>query len=207
MCASCAIFTALLLGGACEYHEHHHEHDENETISRVSLTFTPTDGSAPRTFKFEDPDADGGMSGVFERIELSAAASYELTLSFENTLVDPPENITAELEEEAEGHMVFIFGDVVGPAAAAATPLVSHSYADLESDYGANATGEDLPVGLVNQIDPLSVGEGSLRVQLRHLPPLNDVPQKSGDLPSDLAEGRSLPGSIDVDLTFELVIS
>jgi hypothetical protein len=194
--------------GACEHNDHDHDHDhENETISRVSLTFTPTDGGAPQTFAFDDPDGDGGVSGEFERIELSAGVSYELTLSFANALVDPPEDITAEIAEEAEDHMVFILGDVVGPAAAADAPLVAHSYADLESDYGANATGEDLPVGLVNELEALAAGEGSLRVILRHLPPANDVAQKSGELPNDLAHGRELPGSADVDLTFELVVS
>ena len=203
-CAPGAILSLLLLVGGCEHNDHNHE---NETISRVSLTFSPADGSAPRTFEFDDPDGDGGVSGAFERVELSAGVSYELTISFANALVDPPEDITAEIEDEAEEHMLFIVGDVVGPAAAADTPLISHRYEDLESDYGANATGEDLPVGLVNRIEALAPGEGSLRVILRHLPPINDVPQKSGELPSDLASGRELPGSVDVDLTFALLVS
>ncbi|MEZ4382121.1 MAG: hypothetical protein R3A79_12290 [Nannocystaceae bacterium] len=207
MCArGASVLLSFLLLSACEDHDHDHDH-ENETISRVSLTFSPTDGGAARTFTFDDPDGDGGVSGAYERIELSAGVTYELTLRFENALVDPPENITEEIEEEAEDHMVFIVGDVVGPASAAAMPLVSQSYADLESDYAGNATGEDLPVGLVHHIDAVAAGEGSLRVLLRHLPPLHGVAQKSGDLPSDLAAGRDLPGSVDVDVTFALVVA
>jgi hypothetical protein len=55
--------------------------DDNEIISRVELTFTPEAG-APLVFAFDDPDGDGGMSGVAERIELAADTTYALTIRF-----------------------------------------------------------------------------------------------------------------------------
>ncbi len=102
--------------------------------------------------------------------------------------------------------MLFILGDVMGPASTLAGALLQHAYADLESDYGDNAVGEDLPVGLANTITTGTAGEGQLRVVLRHLPELNGEPQKSADLPAQLAAGADLPGSVDVDVTFELVV-
>jgi hypothetical protein len=188
-------------------HDDHDDHDhENEIISKVELTFTPTGGGTPLVFEFDDPDGDGGMSGVADDIELAADTEYTLTLRFINGLEDPPEDLTEEIEEEAEEHFVFIIGDVTGPAAMASNPLLTHAYADRESDYGPNAVGEDLPVGLRNTITTASAGTGKFRVLLRHLPEVNDVPQKTADLPQKVAAGEALPGSVDVDVVFDLMI-
>jgi hypothetical protein len=180
--------------------------DENEIISRVELTFTPAGGGEPRVFAFDDPDGDGGVSGVADTVELSAGVEYTLTVRFINAIADPPEDITEEIAAEAEDHMIFVVGDVAGPGSATAPALLTHAYADRESDYGENS-GDDLPVGLANTITGDSAGSGELRVILRHVPPLNDLPQKTADLPADLAAGRDLPGSVDADLTFALVVS
>ncbi|MEZ4450839.1 MAG: hypothetical protein R3B09_15270 [Nannocystaceae bacterium] len=213
ICAKSAIrlwgpLAALLALTSCENHEDDHDDNhENEVISRVVLTFTPTSGGAPLTYQFNDPDGDGGVSGTADRIELADGMEYTLALRFENALETPPEDITSEIKEEAEQHFIFILGDVAGPASTPTQALVTQAYADLESDYGDNAVGDDLPVGLTNTISATALGQGTLRIMLRHLPPLNDQPQKTGDLPGDLAAGRDLPGSPDVDVSFELVVS
>lgn len=201
--------------GACEHghdHDEHghddHGHDhENEVISRVELTFTPAAGGTPLVFAFDDPDGDGGVSGTAERVALAAGVEYTLAVRFVNTLAMPAKDITEEIEAEAEDHFVFVLGDVSGPASSASPSLAVHAYSDLESDYGANAVGADLPVGLVNTFTTSSAGSGKLRVMLRHLPAVNDTPQKTGELPADLAAGRDLPGSVDVDVSFDLEVS
>ncbi|WAS91879.1 hypothetical protein [Nannocystis punicea] len=205
-----AALLAALAAVACEDHGHDDDHDhdhENEVISRVELTFTPTAGGAPLVFAFDDPDGDGGASGTAERIELASGVEYTLAVRFQNSLVDPPEDITAEIEAEAEDHFVFVVGDVAGPGSSPPTALVTHAYADVESDYGTNAVGEDLPVGLVNTITGNTAGTGKFRLILRHLPEVNEQPQKTGELPADLAAGRDLPGSVDADVSFDLVVS
>lgn len=194
-----------LLASCTSDDDHDHDHD-NEIISLVELTFTPTGGGDPLVFEFSDPDGDGGVSGTADRIELAAGISYELGVRFVNELADPPEDLTVEIAGEAEDHLVFVLGDVVGPAAMAASGLLEHAYADLESDYGTNAVGDDLPVGLQNTITAATAGNGELRIVLRHLPELNGEPQKSADLPALLLAGDDLPGSVDVDITFELVV-
>lgn len=200
-----AVFLAAGLLSACTELGGDDDHD-SEIISRVELTFTPETGGAPLVFEFTDPDGDGGMSGVAERIELAAGTTYTLTIRFENALVDPPEDLSDEIESEAEQHLVFVLGDVSGPASDSSASL-THAYADLESDYGMNAVGEDLPVGLRSTITADATGTGELRIVLRHLPELNGEPQKSGELPALLAAGEDLPGSVDVDVLFEYVIS
>lgn len=208
-----AALCAALAASACgdehgDDHGHDHDHDhENEVISRIELTFAPTGGGTPLVFAFNDPDGDGGVSGTSERVELAAGVEYTLTVRFQNGLVSPAEDLTAEVEAEAEDHLVFVVGDVSGPASVAPSPLVAHAYADRESDYGPNAIGDDLPVGLVNTITANTAGTGELRVILRHLPEVNGEAQKTGELPADLAAERPLPGSVDVDVSFELVVS
>ena len=203
--ALAAVLTLALSAAACETPDH--GHDENEIISLVELTFTPAGGGAPLVFEFNDPDGDGGVSGVSDRIDLAAGVEYSLGVRFVNSLAEPPDDITEEVKAEAEDHLVFVLGDVAGPASTAPSALVTHAYADRESDYGANAVGDDLPVGLVNTITAKDPGSGELRLILRHLPALNGQPQKSGDLPGELAAGRDLPGGVDVDISFELVVS
>jgi len=198
--------TLALLVTACEGDDHGHD-DENEVISLVELTFTPMGGGAPLVFEFTDPDGDGGVSGVSDKIDLVVGVEYTLGVRFVNSLAEPPEDITDEVKGEAEDHFVFVLGDVAGPASAGSSALVTHAYADSESDYGANAVGDDLPVGLVNTITTKEAGTGKLRLILRHLPELNAQPQKTGDLPRELAEGEDLPGSVDVDVSFDLVVS
>jgi hypothetical protein len=180
---------------------------ENEQVTRVELTFTPDGGGAAVVAAFNDEDGDGGMSGTTDPITLAQDTTYTLTLAFANQLVDPVEDITAEIEEEAEEHQVLVYGDaVVGPATTNASALLTHAYADVESDHGGNAVGEDLPVGLVNTITTMAAGEGELRVMLRHLPDLDAQPVKTAGLAESFAAGDDLPGDVDADVEFDVSV-
>lgn len=181
--------------------DEHDEHDEHETeiISRVELRFMPQDGSVqdPLVASFSDPDGDGGVSGTAEPIVLEAGVSYSLGITLLNELEDPIVDISEEIAAEAEEHMFFV---------AEQGGLLSVDYNDLESDYGDNAVGEDLPVGLSFAVTANSAGSSQLRVILRHLPELNGVAQKSADLVESFAAGEALPGDVDVDVSFELTV-
>ncbi|WP_146158268.1 hypothetical protein [Enhygromyxa salina] len=204
-----ALFVPCVLALGCGPTEPGHDDHDTEIISRVELTFTPIAGGDPRVFAFSDPDGDGGVSGSAEPIVLALGETYSLRVAFLNDLADPAVDITEEVEDEAEDHFVFVLGDgVAGPASpsSVSTALVSHAYADLESDYGANAIGDDLPLGIVSTIEATKAGTAGLRVVLRHLPELNGTPQKTAGLPESLAAGEALPGDVDVDVSFELTI-
>jgi hypothetical protein len=185
----------VLVASACVPQGAHEQ--DNEVISRVELMFTPVGGGDPVIFAFSDPDGDGGASGMAEPIELTAGMQYTLELRFLNDLADPVEDLTEEVRAEAEDHFVFVLGDVPG---------LMHAYDDLESDYGPQIAGDDLPVGLINTITATTAGTGTLRIMLRHVPELNGQPQKTGDLPQRLVDGELLPGSADVDVSFELTV-
>lgn len=208
---SYAVFASACVDGSGEEDDHGdddgHEHGETEVISQVELTFTPASGGDAVTALFDDPDGEGGMSGSSDTITLTAGETYDLSIRFINALEDPAENITEEIEEEAEDHQVFIYGDgVMGPASTSAGALVTHAYADAESDYGANAEGDDLPVGLLSEIVADTAGTSELKVMLRHLPEQNGEVQKTSGLADEFASGASLPGEADTDVSFELVV-
>lgn len=194
--AAVAVTAIACVGDDGHGDDHGHEH-ETEIISTVELTFSPAAGGDPVVVAFRDPDGDGGMSGTADDLELVAGETYSLSIRLLNELDDPAEDITEEVREEAEEHMVFL-----------SSPMVSITYADLESDYGENLVGDDLPVGLVHTvIASAPTSEPSeLRVVLRHLPELNGEPQKTAELPMMAAAGEALPGDVDVDVTFALTV-
>lgn len=195
--ASCLCFAA-----ACDDHDHEHDDDhdhENEVITTVTLLFTPSGGGTAITATFDDPDGDGGEAPTVDDIEL-AEGDYAMTVAFENGLESPPEDITAEVMDEADEHQVFFTGSAVdGPASdQPGAPLV-HAYDDMDA--------EGAPIGLANTI-AATAGSGTLTVTLRHLPPVGGVPAKTPDLAAEVKSGGlgSIGGDNDVHVDFDVAI-
>ena len=186
------------------------EENEEEVITTLTLTFTPEDGGEEVVVEFNDEDGDGPDEPTIDDITLAADTTYSVEVEFTNGLENPPEDITEEVADEAEEHQVFIFGEsVTGPASDVdeEDALVMHSYADSESDYGPNAEGDDLAVGLVNTVTTVDTGNGGeFTVVLRHLPPESGEAVKEEDLADDVASDgiNSIAGDTDVEATFVL---
>lgn len=178
-------------------------HEETELITQVTLTFS-AEGAAPIVVSFTDEDGDGGMSGTADPLVLAANTTYTLSVQFLDTLAG--EDITEEVEAEAEEHQVLFYGDSVTGPASMGDGLLTHAYADVESDYGPNALGEDLPVGLQNTITTGAAGNGALQVMLRHLPELNGAPQKTNDLAEMFATSGTAAGDVDANVRFDLTV-
>ena len=200
-------FLSLLATAACggdddDDHDDDHDHDdeENEVITSVILTFTPDGGGTALFFEFDDPDGDGGNEPTVDDIDL-AAGTYAVDFAVENRLEDPAEDITEEIDEEADEHQVFFTGTAVdGPATDNSGAPLTHSYGDQDSN--------GYPIGLTNTFAAV-VGTGNLIVTLRHLPPVNDTPVKTGTLAADVQTGglTSIPGSSDVQVTFAVNVA
>lgn len=189
-------FLALL--AACGDVENPEEVNAEEVITTVALTFTPTAGGDPVEAAWADPENDG--SPVIDDIVLSDADDYTLAVSFLNEIEAPPEDITEEVDAESDQHQVFFTGTAVeGPATGEnASAVISQAYDDTDAN--------GFPVGLTNSIVTLAVGSGTLTVTLRHLPPENDTPVKTGTLAEDVAAAgiESLPGEADASVDFSL---
>lgn len=171
-----------------------------EVITTVTLTFTPRAPAAgdPLTFTFADPENDGDP--VVDDVVLDDDADYDMAIAFVNELSEPAEDITAEVRDEGDEHLVLVFGSgVSGPGATDNDDaVVTHAYAD-EDDAG-------LPLGLLNTVTTVAPGTGALSVMLRHMPLETGEAVKDEDVVAEFAAGGegAIGGSADVNVTFEL---
>lgn len=176
--------------------------DPGEVISRVTIHFQPngTIGGTPVTAVANDPDGDGGEPPVIDPIVLPID-SYIMTVTFENALEDPAEDITTEVADESDQHQVFFTGTAVnGPASDQPGAPLMHGYID------ADANGQ--PIGLQNQITAGPAGTGELTITLRHLPPLNGAATKTADLAGQVKTGGfgAIGGESDASVTFPVTV-
>ena len=84
--------------------------NEEEVITTVTLTFTPVSGGGSAiTATWKDLDGDGAGAPDLSQATatLSPTATYTLTVTFLNESETPAENITEEVEEEAEEHALY----------------------------------------------------------------------------------------------------
>jgi hypothetical protein len=171
--------------------------NENEVITTVILKFTPASGSAV-TATFNDPDGDGGAAPTIDPVNLTAG-NYTLTVQFQNRLASPQVEITDEVREEQNFHLLLFTGSaVVGPATSNTTGPLTQSYADMD-DNGFS-------VGLTSMIIARS-GTGQLIVTLRHMPP-EEPPVKAANTVMLAKTGGidSIGGSTDAQVTFAVTV-
>ncbi|MPR35304.1 hypothetical protein [Salmonirosea aquatica] len=157
--------------------------DENELITTVQLQFSPTlIFTGDQTFTYRDIDGDGGNPPTkFDTISLLANTEYVLKVTVLDESKNPADDITEEVQEKADEHL-FVFTPT--PAS-----LLTYTYGDKDA--------RNLPIGLVGTVKTGAAGTGTLRVQLRHQPPISDKIMK---------DGTAGPGSDDVNLNFNLVV-
>lgn len=171
--------------------------NDNEVITTVILNFTPESG-APITATFNDPDGDGGQAPTIDPITL-APGNYGLTVQFQNRLASPAEEITDEVKDEHDFHLLLFTGTaVVSPASATTSGPLTQSYADTD--------GNGLPVGLSDTI-VAAAGTGVLTVTLRHMPPEEPPVKSSTTLADAKAKGvESIGGSTDAQVSFNVTV-
>lgn len=199
------IFTTLLVSSICLAacggdDDDPTDGNEEEVITTVTLTFAPEGGGDDVTAAFDDADGEGGDPPTIDPVALAGGTTYTLTVTFENRLEEPPEDITQEIEDESDQHQLFFTGTAVdGPASDQPGAPLTHTYDDEDAN--------GFPIGLANTI-VAAAGEGELTVILRHLPPVNETAVKTADLAQNLADDGvgSLPGSTDAEVDFEVTV-
>ena len=173
--------------------------NENEQITTIALAFTPTGGGAAINAAFEDPDGDGGQSGATDPVNLANNTTYNLTVRFVNKLADPPEEITDEVMDESDIHIVLFTGNaVVSPATQNTTGPITQAYSDMDVN--------GVPIGLSDSI-MATTGTGTMTVTLRHMPP-EEPPAKASDTLAMCKAGgvSSLGGSTDATADFAVTV-
>lgn len=155
---------------------------EGEVITTVQLTLTPTASSDVVNFTFTDLDGDGGNAPVITSESLAANTTYFGTLTFKNQSVTPEEDITEEIQEEAEEHQIFYATTLDG---------TTITYNDSDSDNN--------PIGLSTTFNTGDAGSGTLTITLRHEPNKLATGVMDGDL-------TNAGGETDIEVQFDFDI-
>ena len=177
-----AAITAALLPAGCD-NDDPDPINEEELITTVILTFTPTGGGDPAVFSFKDLDGVGGAAPVTVSDTLAAATAYTAGISLLNESVSPAGNIGDEVNEEGDAHQFFY-------QVSAGLDLV-FSYGDQD------VNGK--PVGLKTTWTSGAAGSGTLTLILRHEPEKDAAGVADGDI-------TNAAGETDVEVQWPVVI-
>jgi hypothetical protein len=193
-----AFFAATMLLASCGDNEPQKE-DVPELITKVTLTFTPTNGN-PVIAHATDPDGEGVQDlTVDTSIALAANTTYNLSITLVNGLAEPTSpdyNVTSEVEEQGHEHMFFfgwtgnLFSNPAGEG------NISSRQGSVNYTSGANSVDvNNLPLGLTTiWTTSESAKGGTFRILLKHQPGLKSATSTAND------------GETDVDVTFEMKI-
>lgn len=157
--------------------------NEQEVITTLRLTLTPDGGGDPIIWSFIDLDGDGGNDPVVESPALSANTTYNGSLELLNELVDPTDNVTDEIEQEAEMHQFFFISDVAG---------LTMAYNDSDAN--------GFPIGLASVFSSAEPASGTVTLILRHEPNKEAEGVEDGDI-------TNAGGETDIEVVFDVEIN
>lgn len=156
--------------------------NEEELITTLNYILTPSGGGATVTLSFVDLDGDGGDAPTVMGGTLAANQSYTATVEVLNESETPAEDITAEVDEEAEEHQFFFASNIAG---------LTVQYNDSDSDGN--------PLGLSTTLTTGDASTGSLTITLRHEPNKSASGVSEGDI-------SNAGGETDIEVTFPIEV-
>lgn len=180
--AFAAILTAGLLT-SCSKDDDIVEENHEEVITTLKLTFTPVGGGTALTYQFRDPDGPGGTAPTQDEIRLAPSTSYNVALQLLNETHTPAEDVTEEIEEEADAHRFYY--------------LPSTGSNITVSNLNNDANG--VPLGLTSTWSTGTASTGTVKVTLRHYP--GNPPGKAT---ADLVDSNK--SGTDIEVTFNIRI-
>jgi hypothetical protein len=129
--------------------------NEEEVITTLTVTLAPTDGGTPITLQTRDLDGDGPNAPVINVSgDFVTGVTYDGSIVLLNETVNPPEDITEEVEEEDEDHQFFY---TIGSGLDVTT-----AYDSFDDDGNPLGTKFTLTTG--------AASSGALTFTLRHEP-------------------------------------
>jgi hypothetical protein len=148
--------------------------NEEELITTVTLIMQEVGTTNTVTAIFRDPDGPGGNAPTkFDEIILRPNKVYNTSITLLNESVNPPEDITKEVQDEAHEHQFFY------------TPTASLNVTVAYDDKDKN----NLPLGLKTKITTGAASTGKLKVTLKHQP---------GSKNNNIATGET---DVEIDFT------
>lgn len=169
--------SATVLFSACKKDDPKPEENDNEVITTVELTFTPTAGGSSLVYTWKDADGEGGAAPVIQDIVLAPNTAYNASLRLLDETKSPVENTTDEINEEAVDHRFYY------EPSAGSDIIVSN----LNNDPNG------VPLGLTSTWTTTAAANGSIKITLRHY-------EAGGKLAADLVSDSK--SSTDVEVSF-----
>ena len=157
--------------------------NEQEIITTLQFTLSPTGGGVDIVMSFIDMDGDGPLAPLVSVSDsLMANTQYTASLVLLNETVNPADSINSEILAEAEEHQFFFIPQGVD---------VNVAYDDSDLD--------GMPIGLNTILDTGAPSTGSLTIVLRHLPVKTATGVAQGDI-------TNAGGETDIEASFDVVI-
>lgn len=152
--------------------------NEEELITTVNVTLTPSTGGTDVILSYKDLDGDGSGAPEVTGGDLLANQVYNGTIKLLNETEDPAEDITEDVQAEDEDHQFFFSSSIAD---------VSFAYSDQDADGN--------PVGLNFTLTTGATATGTISVNLIHEPIKDASGVSDGDITN--AGGES---DIQIDL-------
>lgn len=176
------LFGSTFLFSACNDDAFPEPENEEELITSVTLTFTPTDGGVAVIANAADTSAaqDGGFI-VAEKIVLEANTPYELSIDLDHAAAE--NSLTEQIREEAEEHL-FLFAWTTGLF----SDPEGNGNIDLRDDPVNYEDFDDngLPLGLETVWTTGEPATGTFRFVLKHQPDIKTASTGINDGVTDL---------------------
>ena len=153
--------------------------NEPETITTIDLHFNNEADGSHAHVEWSDPDGPGGDEPTVEDIVLDDSATYTVEVMFIDASGDQAEDITSEVQEEADEHLICYQLD---PAELRDNLKIERT--DSDGDY---------EIGLASTWTTNAASTGSLVLSLKHQP--------GGE-----KDGTCDVGDTDVEITFNVTI-
>ncbi len=175
---------SAVLFSSCKKDDPQPDPNEEEVITTLQLVFVPQGGGPMLTYKYDDPDGPGGANPTKDLIQLDASKTYDVAVQLLNKTVTPVEDITTEVQEEADAHRFYY------EASGSSNIAVSN----LSNDP------DGIPVGISSRWTTGTAALGTIKVTLRHYP--GTPPNKAIDDPVN-----STKSSTDIEVEFNTEIN
>ena len=158
--------------------------NEEEVITTMTIRLTPSGGGTEITLKTQDLDGEGGNEPIVTVSgNLTAGTTYDGIIELLNETETPAENITEEVQEEADEHQFFY---TIG------TGLdVTTTYEDEDGDGN--------PIGVEFTLTANTASSGDLTFTLRHEPNKSASGVAGGDM-------TNAGGETDIEETFSITV-
>lgn len=151
---STAVFATLLFVSCSSDDDNPEPVNEEEVITTLTVTLSPEGGGTPVTLITRDLDGDGPNAPVVTSGNLATGVTYNGNIVLLNETVDPPDNITTEVEGESLEHQFF---------------YTMGGGLNVTTAY-ANFDGEGNPLGTKFTLTAGAASSGTLTFTLRHEP-------------------------------------